>query len=237
MTHEPHQSDATSPRGYRGPEGLGCDAASALEQGALSGQGFGGVAEESILKQWAEKSRCVIPDEEWAGYRPITNHTSEHEVRYRAEDHRAIKRTWPGMFGFIPRKLVGKWVPQPATPREYLFRQALQNDIFGDSIRLEGTMVSEGPSMLIGQPPGGLSLIISQPWLDAADNLQPHPSDEQIATHLKERGFEPLFGTLFGWLNSDYGYVVLDAKADNFVVTTRGVFPIDLLITECHAAA
>lgn len=237
MSHEPEQSDLASSRRYCGPEGLGSEAARALEQGALSGQGIGGMAESSILEQWAEENRCVIPDDIWDGYRLITNHTSEHEVRYRVEDHRAVKRTWPGTFGFIPRRLDGRWVSQPATPREYLFRQALQNDIFGDSIRLEGTMVGRGPSLLIGQPPGGLSLVISQPWLDAADSLQPHPSDEEIARYLEERGFEPLFGTLFGWSNTDYGYVVLDAKADNFIVTAEGLFPIDLLITDSSQAA
>jgi hypothetical protein len=237
MCCDPHQSDTSPSRGYRGPHGLGDDAARALAQGAGAGQGIGAVADESILKRWSEETGCLIPNQVWDEYRPITNHTSEHEVRYRTHDHRAIKRTWPGMFGFIPRKVDGKWMPQAATPREYLCRQALQNDIFGDSIRLEGIMISSGPSMLIGQPPGGLSIVISQPWLDAADDRKPHPTDEQIASHLAERGFEPLFGTLFGWMNPDYGYVVLDAKADNFILTPRGVLPIDLLITECQAVA
>lgn len=230
------QAPIPQSRRYRGPQGLGDDAARALEQGAGAGQGFGGVAEESILKRWAQETGCLIPEAVWAQYRPITNHTSEHEVRYRPEDHRAVKRTWPGMFGFVPTLVSGTWTPQAATPREYLIRQALQNEIFGDSVRLDSAMIGPGPSMLIGQPAGGLALVISQPWLDAADARQPHPTDDQIARHLVERGFEPLFGSLFGWINQDYGYVVLDAKADNFIVTTRGVLPIDLIITECQAA-
>ncbi|HEX5790107.1 MAG TPA: hypothetical protein VFY13_03090, partial [Luteolibacter sp.] len=82
MNHEPCESDASSPRGYRGPEGLGRDAARALEEGAFSGQGIGGVAEASILRQWAEANRLLMADEVWRGLRLITNHTSEHEVRY-----------------------------------------------------------------------------------------------------------------------------------------------------------
>ncbi|HEX5791279.1 MAG TPA: hypothetical protein VFY13_08990, partial [Luteolibacter sp.] len=142
------------------------------------------------------------------------------------------KRTWPGTCGFIPRMLGGRWISSPATPREYLFRQALQNEVFGDSIRLEAFMLCLGPSMLIGHAPEGLSLVISQPWLDAADEHQPHPTEEQIAEHLLQRGFEPLLNTFFGWSNTDYGYVVLDAKPDNFIATAQGIFPIDLLMTE-----
>lgn len=236
MQSDPKQNYPSSSRRYCGPEGLGEDAARALEQGARAGEGLGGVEEESILKLWAEEAGCLITEDSWAAHRLITNHTSEHEVRYRLDDHRAVKRTWPGMFGFIPKRVQGTWTHQAALPSEYLHRQALQNQIFGDSILLEGAMAATGPSMLIGQPPGGLSLVVSQPWLDASDPLQPHPSENQIFRHLADRGFEPLFGTLFGWLNQDYGYVVLDAKADNFILTPQGVMPIDLLITECAAA-
>ena len=47
-----------------------------------------------------------------------------------------------------------------------------QNALFADEVHLEGVMRSEGPSLVLGQPPGGLSLVISQPWLDAREILQ-----------------------------------------------------------------
>ena len=184
------------------------------------------------LRGWAEKTGHLIRDAEWALLKPVSAATAEHEVRYRAADHRAVKRTWPGTFGFIPGKSGGNWMPKPASPREYLQRQALQNEFFMDDIRLEGVMLSDGPSMIIGQAPGGISLVISQPWLDAANPSQPHPKETQIAEFMHTMGFFPLFGSLFGWMREDDSCVILDAKPDNFIFTAAGILPIDLLITE-----
>lgn len=86
--------------------------------------------------------------------------------------------------------------------------------------------------MVIGQRSDGLSLVISQPWLNAADEMRPYPTEEQLAPYLKERGFEPLFASFYGWINGDQKLVVLDAKPDNFILTSEGILPIDLLITE-----
>lgn len=237
MTCASAENPASQPCRYRGPQGLGEQAARALEQGVGSGSGVGAMEEESILRDWSQANGHLIPAEEWEVLASISKQTSEHEVRYRAADHRAIKRTWPGMFGFVPKRGSAGWMPQPATPGEYLIRQALQNELFGDDIRLEGAMIESGPSMLVGVPSGGLSLVVSQPWLDAADPNQPHPSERQIATYLIDRGFEPLFGSFFGWHVADLGIVVLDAKNDNFVATDLGIFPIDLQIAEIRSAA
>jgi hypothetical protein len=109
---------------------------------------------------------------------------------------------------------------------------ALQNEVFGDGIILEAGIINTGPSMVIGQQSDGLSLIISQPWLNAADERQPYPTEEQLAPYLRERGFEPLFASFYGWINDDQSLVVLDAKPDNFILTSEGILPIDLLMTE-----
>lgn len=153
-------------------------------------------------------------------------------MRYRAADHRAVKRTWPGTFGFVPAKAGSKWVPKAASPQEYLLRQHLQNELFQDDIRLEGVMVSEGPSMIIGQASGGISFVISQRWLEAANPARPHPDEAQIAAYLQERGFSPLFDALYGWMRDDDTCVILDAKPDNFIRTPAGILPIDLLLAE-----
>lgn len=238
MNSDSKQNNASTPRRYRGPEGLGEDAASALEAGARPSGSLGAMEEEAILKLWAEETKCLIHEDEWAKLRLISNTTSEHEVRFRIGDHRAVKKTWPGTFGFVPKLDQENWTAKQALPSEYLYRQALQNEIFGDSIRLEGAMASSGTEsfVLIGQPAGGLSLVISQPWLDAIDPAEPHPDEIQIARHLADRGFESLFGTFFGWRNEDYRYVILDAKSDNFISTPQGIMPIDLLITEYAAS-
>ncbi len=237
MTHDPAESPVPEPRRFRGPQGLGEQAARALEQGSGPGEGLGAMEEESILQRWAEESGCLIPLSDLAPHRVVSNQTSEHEVRYRESDHRAVKRTWPGMFGFVPTKGAAGWMPSPAKPSEYLLRQALQNELFGDEIRLEGAILDQGQSMIMGRASAGLSLVISQPWLDAADPSEPHPTDHQVRNYLQARGFEPLFGSFFGWHVSELGIVVLDAKNDNFVATELGIFPIDLQIAQIRPAA
>ena len=232
-----HQNSASPPGGYRGPQGLGERAARALEQSARAGQGIGALAEAACLRHWSETEGCLIAEPDWLTLPLITNATAEHEVRYRSMDHRAVKRTWPGTYGMVPEFLLGAWRPQPASPRQYLLRQALQNELFADSIRLEGTMDGTGPSMIIGQPAGGLSLVISQPWLDAKDASDPHPSESEIAGFLEDRGFSRLAESFFGWEDSDAGLIILDAKADNFISTTHGILPIDLLLTHCTPPA
>ena len=184
------------------------------------------------LRKWAEAGGCLISELEWFQHQLVSAATAEHEVRYRAEDHRAWKKTWPGTFGFIPARSGSSWKPRAATPVEYLLRQRLQNDIFNDEVRMEGIMVSDGPSMIIGQPAAGISLVISQPWLDAADESRPHPDERDIAAYLKARGFTALFDALYGWIRESDGIVILDAKPDNFILTERGILPVDLLITE-----
>lgn len=184
------------------------------------------------LRRWAEEAGCLIAETGWRGLKLISAATAEHEVRYRASDHRAVKRTWPGTFGFVPERVGSKWVPRAATPQDYVLRQELQNELFQDDIRLEGVMLSDGPSMIIGQASGGISLVISQPWLEAADPARPHPGEKEIAVYLQERGFSPLFDALFGWMRDDDTCVILDAKPDNFILTACGILPIDLLLAE-----
>lgn len=232
MTHEPTEGSAAESRRYRGPQGLGEQAARALDQGAAAGPGIGAMEEESILHRWIEENGCLIAPRKWEELHPISQQTSEHEVRYCPKQHRAWKRTWPGMFGFVPKPEGFGWMPKPASPGEYLLRQALQNELFGDSVRVEGAMIDSGPSMIIGRSSGGLSLVVSQPWLDAANPGEPHPTDEQILEYLTARGFEPLFGSFFGWRAKELGLVVLDAKNDNFIATELGIFPIDLQIAK-----
>lgn len=228
---EPIQ-DTPSPRRYRGPQGLGEAVARALGERADTGEGLGGVEEDAFLRRWLAENSAILPLHQWEALKPITAHTSEHEVKFREGDRRAVKRTWPGTFGNIPRQVGDQWVPTPATPAEYLHRWALQNELFGDDVRLEGGMIAKGPSMVLGMPPDGLSLVISQAWLDAADPHNPHPTEFEIAAILKDRGFEPLFRSLYGWRHHDAGIIVLDAKPDNFVKTASGILPIDLLLAQ-----
>lgn len=192
--------------------------------------------EQAFLRAWVEEKGRLIPTALWQSFHPVTDQTLEHEVRLRLEDRRAVKKTWPGTFGFVPTWDGTSWVPAPATPAEYLHRMHLQNTIFQDDIRLEGGMIHSGPSMLIGQPPDGFSLVISQPWLEAADNRRQFPSEEEIHHLLCGIGFLPLRNAFYGWRSGDKSLVILDAKPDNFIATPDGILPIDLLLAETFLA-
>lgn len=161
MISEYDENPASPSRRYRGPQGLGEEAARELERCTEAGGGVGELEEAAIIQRWAEDGRFLIPADSLANLSLISDSTSEHEVRYRPDDDRAVKMTLPGTFGFVPKKMEGVWRHSPATPREYLLRVALQNGIFADDIRLEGAILSTGKSMIIGQPDGGLSLVIS----------------------------------------------------------------------------
>jgi hypothetical protein len=218
--------------GYCGPEGLGEAAAAFVAERLRTGQGFGSLAQEQFLRQWAEQAGALIPGEDWAALRPIASGTAEHEVRYREQDSRAVKQTLPGTFGFVPCRKEGQWVATAATPLQYLARLRFQNDLFGDDARLEGVMVSDQPSLLIGQPSIGISLVTSQPWLAAASEERPHPDESQVAGYLTARQFSAIPGSFFGWIRAEDGVVILDARPDNFILTSKGILPIDLQITQ-----
>lgn len=188
--------------------------------------------EQTFLRKWVEEEGCLIPSSAWDTLRFVSNHTLEHEVRFREADQRAVKRTWPGSFGFVPAWNGSTWVKGPASAGEYLHRLHLQNLIFSDEIRLEGGMpVTRGP-FIIGQPAGGFSFVISQPWLEATDNKQQYPSESAIDEFLCGIGFEPILNAFYGWRSTDQSLIILDAKPDNFIATPAGIFPIDLLLTQ-----
>ncbi|HMO65838.1 MAG TPA: hypothetical protein PKE47_11575, partial [Verrucomicrobiota bacterium] len=118
----------------------------------------------------------------------------------------------------------------PASALDYLLRFAWHNLLFGGGIRLEGVLASEGPSMVIGQAPGGASLVISQPWAEAADPEHPHPDEGALEQLLRGMGFEPLPGGFFAWRHPRHGIVIWDARPDNFIATGGEILPIDLQI-------
>lgn len=233
MHLEPGQTQDLPPsRHYRGPRGLGERVARVLGERTQTSSGIGDLEEGVFLETWFRDHEGFLNAENWDSLEPVSNHTAEHEVRFREADQRAVKRTWPGTYGNVPREVTGRWIQSPATAAEYLHRLALQNDLFADDLQLEGAMLSRGPSMIIGQPAGGISLVSSQPWLRADDEDAPHPSELEIVEFLRHQGFDPMIGSLFGWRHLDEGIIILDAKPDNFIKTNSGILPIDLLIAQ-----
>lgn len=149
--------DAGSPPIHRrGPQGLGDEAARALEQNSRSDQGSTSLEEQAFLRAWAQAKGCLIPRSQWESWILVSNHTLEHEVRFRPEDRRAVKKTWPGTFGFVPRWNGNAWVPSPASAAAgFLVKDAAGN-----------------PSVLI-QPQG-------QPDLQATGSGQPGVAIDEI---------------------------------------------------------
>jgi len=228
-----NQSALTDASGRpHGPGRLGEEALALLAAGAESGSRVAGVSEvareQQRLEEWSKRRGVLISEREWTALKPVSSGSAEHEVRYRASDNRAVKRTHPGTFGFMPELKQGNWVSVPADASSYLRRFHLQNAIFGDDVRLDGVMRSEGASMILGQPPDGISLVISQPWLDAGNVDHPHPTESSIAEYLEARGFVRIPAAFYGWRREADGVVILDARPDNFVLTEAGLLPIDL---------
>jgi hypothetical protein len=182
------------------------------------------VRQTESLVGWARSQGNLIKPEQVDSLPIISNSTSEHEVHYRQSDNRAVKRTWPGVYGQIPVSKNGKLDRANATPSEYLQRQALQVAVFKSDIRLEGVSVSDKPSMVLFEPPGQPSFVVSQQWFEVTES----PSLQEISDRLKGDGFLPVPGSYFGWFRPSDRVAIVDAKPDNFVKTEEGVVPLDL---------
>jgi len=182
------------------------------------------IRETESLGGWIRSDARLIDTKSIDSLQLVSNCTSEHEVFYRPEDNRALKRTWPGVFGQIPIPLRGRLERANASPSEYLIRQALHVSVFGSDIRFEGVCISDKPSMVLFEPSGQPSFVISQEWFESGEA----PQMIEIAASLKKDGFLPVPQSYFGWYRAADGVVIVDAKPDNFVKTPLGVVPIDL---------
>ena len=200
----------------------------ACGEGSGSGDPASFRVEIGNLEEWAHREGTLIPESEVDALDRVSNSTSEHEVFYRTEDSRAVKRTWPGVYGQIPTLANGKLDRRNATPSEYLNRMALHVAVFGSDIRLEGVTISQKPSMIIGQPAGQPSIVISQRWYEWAGIA----TNESIHDFLVDEGFRSVPASYFGWYRFGDGVVIVDAKPDNFINTAAGVVPIDLQMAQ-----
>jgi len=115
-----------------------------------------------------------------------------------------------------------------APPLEYLERLLLQNQLFGDDLKLEG----------VAEEPGGVSIVTSQPVLVGIA-----PSPAEITAFMQQLWFQPLAGLQLGHpgalaFHRDLDEVaVFDAHVANFVKDTAGtVLPIDLILVRADGA-
>lgn len=216
------------------PEGLANNskafkaAAQAIDAGSSeeAGQGTPFGSQTGNAAVWANENGKLIPDSFFHDLVVISEATSEHKVYFRQSDRRAVKKTWAGVYGQVPSPNNGKLDRKNATPAEYLRRMSFQIEIFGSDFKLEGVSVSDEPSMIIGQPSGQPSFVISQCWLEKSGTAK----NEDITAYLEEEGFASVPDSYFGWYRSADSVVIVDAKPDNFIKTAAGLVPIDLQI-------
>ena len=158
-----------------------------------------------------------------AGLKKFGTTTAEHEVYHRPSDNRALKITYPGTFGVTPEP---KGVQKAATPAFYLQRLELMNEVFRSDFRLEGVLM--GKSLLLGAKEEQPSFVVSQPWMSAADGKNPYPTAMEIAEFMGKAGFTAKANSYYGWEKGNL--TIIDARPDNFIKTSEGVVPIDLVI-------
>lgn len=213
-------------------ESLATDAAAFLRRSGHTIRGVGGNSEEIDqqavrLAEWARIRGVILTDDFWGTLKKHPGTTAEHEVYYRAEDNRVIKVTYPGTFGCTPDT---KGQQQAATPLFYLTRLELMNRVFDSELKLEG--IAFGKSLLIGVQGEQPRMVVSQSWIRAANPRFPHPSLTELSTFMESLDFIPLSGAYFGWGRKSDRIKILDARPDNFINSTEGVIPIDLIICQ-----
>ena len=104
------------------------------------------------------------------------------------------------------------------------------NEVFGDDLLLEG--------VAFGLPPYDCAdtklpyIVISQKWIDAADEKSPEPSELEISNFMQKLGFSRVPDSGFQWYREADKIIVSDAKPLNFIKSHHGVIPIDLQISK-----
>lgn len=145
---------------------------------------------------------------------------TEHAVRFRGlfvEKHQHSD-------GWVPvLEMSGQLGIQKALPTEYLRRLELQNELFGDHIRVIGLTRAD-------------RFAIIQPTLRGGE-----PGENEIRDVLEEAGWrrvpismQNLPVQLMGsaWWHDEEGLVLIDARKPNFKKTAFGVLPIDLVLAD-----
>ena len=195
-------------------------------------QGVGEVPrQQQALADWAKQNGREVAASSYDTLPGGPGGTAEHATYFDEASNRVVKVTHLGNYGFVPERTPEGIKPRAATPDEYLERVRLQNEIFGDDIKLEGVDTSAKPSMIIGEGEAGPRIVTSQEMRKGETTEAPHPSAPEIASYLEDRGFKKAEG-YFAFERPEDNVLISDAKPDNFVKTERGIEPIDLHIAQ-----
>ena len=101
------------------------------------------------LFRWAEREGLALSQE----LKPERVGGREHDVTFLPEERRWRKFTKPDGCGLIVDFADGSPLLLPATPLQYLKRLRLQNDFWGDDIRLEGIQIQTPGARVISTQP------------------------------------------------------------------------------------
>ena len=192
-------------------------------------------AEEHALRAWAQARSLILDPARWLA--PARKGGAEHVVWQDEAADRFIKLTLPGECGWTVDaeeyfdEAWDKWVPRPrtriATPREYLDRLLLANELFGDDIQLLGVLDAGD----------GMRVVTSQPTIRGEP-----PEPEQIAEFMEALGFATLppvvvrnSGAL-SFLRERDGIAAFDCHAGNFFVSAGHMLPIDVILVRADEA-
>jgi hypothetical protein len=177
-------------------------------------------SENTKAQRHALVSSRLLPQTGFPKRSTIDAQGTEHVVRFRGqlvEKHQKAE-AWVPIFLATGKLGVGR-----AIPTEYLRRLELQNELFGDKIRITALTRCN-------------RFVITQPTLRGEE-----PSENEIRDVLEAAGWkrvpmevQDLPVQLMGsaWWHDEEGLVLLDARKPNFKKTDFGVLPIDLILAD-----
>ena len=158
---------------------------------------------------------------------PICDRPEKREILTKGKEHLvALKgtRVWKYQDGpaLIPISKKRKLAVREALPTEYLKRLCLQNELFGDDLRVEGVLKSG-------------KLVTSQPLVKGTQ-----PTEPEMTAMLKDLGWVRIPTNLHdlphnliatAWMHLVEEIVLVDARIPNFKKTYSGdILAIDLML-------
>lgn len=174
--------------------------------------------QKAALEELYRARDTVVPPNS----RRILGEGGEHIVEISESGDRVIKHT-KGQFGFVLRPFAarrgGDYLHlDEATPREYVQRLHLHNEVFGDDSRVIGVSkaFSDDANLVVSQ-----KLIRGDP-----------PSEVELLAFMRDKGFQRVANKWLGdehlekfssvWFDPKTGILVTDVKPDNFVKSASG---------------
>jgi|GEM_PF-5921731 len=171
--------------------------------------------ERELLTEWARQTGHLLP----APTTPSQDNGGEHLVWMDRENGTVTKvtqqRTW-GLGYAFPGS--GQRVAFDPSPGQYLERLELWNQGFLPAIDFVG--VTPAGQIITRQK------LIQPATVDFENPRAKYPTQRAVDAWMRRRGFTPLDDATWAWQMD--GLTVLDARADNFILSPEGIIPIDL---------